>query len=63
MAEIVAVVVVGPVAVFLAIRLIVLFVVAEQVSQGESVMDGYVVDARPRRSSIRRPDVRRRASS
>src|ERR1700722_17838045 len=45
MAAISAVIVVGAVAVVLAVGLIVFFVVAEQISQREAVMDGDVVDA------------------
>ena len=45
MAAIVAVVVVGAVAIVLAVGLVVLVVVAEQVGQRETVMDGDVIDA------------------
>src|SRR3954471_20454425 len=45
MAAIVAVVVVGAVAIVLAIGFVVLVVVAEQIGQRETVMDGDVIDA------------------
>src|SRR3954471_5578221 len=45
MAAIVAVVVVGAVAIVLAVGFVVLLVAAEQVGQRETVMDGDVIDA------------------
>src|SRR4051794_27094501 len=52
MAAIVAVVVVGAVAVVLAVGLVVLLVVAEQIGQRKTVMDRDVVDAGPRRAVV-----------
>ena len=52
MAAIVAVVVVGAVAIVLAIGLVVLLVVAEEIGQRETVMDGDVVDAGARRAVV-----------
>src|SRR6266849_3729962 len=52
MAAIVAVVVVGAVAIVLAIGLVVFFIVAEQIRQREAVMDGDVIDAGTRRAAI-----------
>src|ERR1044072_7930743 len=52
MAAIVALIVVGAVAITLAIGLVVFLVVAEQVSQRESVMDGDGIDAGARRAVV-----------
>ena len=52
MAAIVAVIVAGAVAIVLAVGLVVLFVVAEQIRQRETVMDGDVVDAGARRAVV-----------
>src|SRR5258705_9554120 len=52
MAAIVAVIVVGAVAIVLAIGLVVLLVVAEQVGQRETVMHGDVIDAGPRIAAV-----------
>ena len=52
MAAIVAVVVVGAVAIVLAVGLIVLLVVAEEIGQRETVMDGDVVDAGARLAPV-----------
>ena len=62
MAAIVAVVVVGAVAIVLAVGLVVLLVVAEQVGQRETVMDGDVIDAGARSRGCRDGTGRMRRS-
>ena len=52
MAAIVAVVVVGAVAIVLAVGLVVFLVVAEEIGQRETVMDGDVIDAGAGRAVI-----------
>ncbi len=52
MTTIVAIVVVGAVAIVLAVGFVVLFVVAEQIRQRETVVDGDMIDASARRPSV-----------
>src|SRR5882672_4158288 len=52
MAAIVAVIVVGAVAIVLAVGLVVLLVVAEQIGEGKTVMHGDVVDAGARVAAV-----------
>src|SRR5882757_6747047 len=59
-AAIIAVVVVGAVAIFFAVRLVVLFVVVEQVRQRETVVHRDVVDAGARRAAVVVEQVGRR---
>ena len=58
MAAIGAVIVAGAVAIVLAVRFVVLLVVAEQVLQRESVVDGNVVDAGARLAAVVVEDIR-----
>ena len=52
MAAIVAVVVIGAVAIFLAVRLVVLVVVAEEISERKTVVHGDMVDGGARRAVV-----------
>ncbi len=52
MATVCAVVVIGAIAIVLAVGVIVLFVIAKQIQQCETIVDRHVIDARAGRSTI-----------